>query len=84
MFPTAVVPFYIKTCLYVFAVSRQKCIFLFFLYRATSVAYGSSQARGQIGAAAVTHSCLQPQQCQIQATSATYTTAHGNPRSLTH
>ena len=26
----------------------------------------------------------QPQQLRIQATSATYTTAHGNPRSLTH
>ena len=26
----------------------------------------------------------QPQQCQIQAASATFTTAHGNTRSLTH
>ena len=35
------------------------------------------------------HSCScwptpQPQQCRIQAVSATYTTAHGNTRSLTH
>ena len=44
---------------------------------------GSSQARGQIGAA----SCLptpQPQQSQIQAASAAYTTANSNARSLTH
>ena len=45
--------------------------FFFWLFRATSMAYGGSQARGQIG------SCShQPQPCQIWALSATYTTAH--------
>ena len=53
------------------------------VFRATSVAYGSSQARGQIGATAASlHP--QPQQRQIWATSATYTTAHSNAKSLTH
>ena len=55
----------------------------FFLFRAPPGAYGRSQARGRIGAA----SCRptpQPQQCQIRAASATYSTAHGNARSLTH
>ena len=56
-------------------------IFYFLLFRATCVAYGRSQARGQIGAAA---GGLQPQQCGIQATSVIYTTAHGNAGSLTH
>ena len=59
-------------------------IFLFFLaFRATLMAYGSSQARGGIGAT----SCWptpQPQQHRIQAESPTYTTAHGNTESLTH
>ena len=55
--------------------------FIFLLFRATCVAYGRSQVRGQIGAAA---GGLQPQQCGIQATSVIYTTAHGNARSLTH
>ena len=48
---------------------------------AAPMTYGGSQARGRIGAAAAG----QPQpQHQIQAPSATYTTAHGNTRSLTH
>ena len=42
-------------------------IFVFWFFRASPTAYGSSQARGGIGAASVT-----------------YTTAHGNARSLTH
>ena len=45
---------------------------------ATPAAYGRFKARGWIGAAAA---CLQH---QIQATSAVYTTAQGNARSLTH
>ena len=47
------------------------------------VAYGGSQARGQIRAVAtgLRHS-QQPR--QIWATSATYTTTHGNAGSLTH
>ena len=47
------------------------------------MAYGGSQARGPIWSC----SCQptpQPQQRQIRATSATYTTAQGNARSLTH
>jgi len=56
---------------------------LFFcLLWATPMAYGGSQARAN-------WSCSypptpHPQQCQIQATSATYITAHGNARSLIH
>ena len=45
------------------------------------MACGGSQARGQIRAIAAS---LQPQQHQIQATSATYTTGHGNAGSATH
>ena len=41
------------------------------------------EARGQIGAVA-TGPRPQPQKCQIWATSANYTTAEGNTRSLTH
>ena len=43
------------------------------------MAYGGSQARGLIGAVATTAS-PQPQQLQIRATSATYTTAHSRQR----
>ena len=55
-----------------------KLDFLFsYLFRAAPVAYGSSQARGPIGAAATglyhSHSNV----------SVTYTTAHSNARSLT-
>ena len=50
---------------------------------AASAPYGSSQARGPIGATAA-EPTPQPQQCQIPALSLTYTTAHGNVRSLTH
>ena len=57
-------------------------IFFFLLFRATPTAYGGSQARGQIGAAAA--GLPQPQQLRIQAVSVTYTTAHGNAGSLTH
>ena len=63
-------------------------IYLFLLFRAAPAAYGGSQARGLIGptAAGLHYSCQltpQAQQCQIQAVSATYTTAHGNAGSLT-
>ena len=54
--------------------------FMFWLFlfpRVSPEAYGSSQPRGRI--------CQpMPQQCQIQVTSATYTTAHSNAQSLTH
>ena len=48
----------------------------FFLFSATPAAYGSSRARGHTGAAAA--GLPQPKQCQTQAMSATYTTAHFN------
>ena len=46
------------------------CSFFFPFSRATPMAYGGSQARGLIGAVA-TRPTPQPQQCQIQAASAT-------------
>ena len=49
--------------------------FLVFFFRAAPVAYGSSQARGEIGAVAAS---------LHQATSKTYTTAYSNVGSLTH
>ena len=59
-------------------------LLLFFcLFRAVPEAYGSSQARGWIGAVAVSLSHSHSQS-QIWVTSATYTIAHGNARSLTH
>ena len=58
--------------------------FFFFAFsRAAHVAYGDSQARGLIGAVAA-RPTPEPQQLGIRAVSATYTTAHGNARSLTH
>ena len=56
--------------------------FVFCLFRAAPAAYGGSQARGLIGAVAagLHHSY---KQCQSQATSAAYITAHGNTGSLT-
>ena len=46
-------------------------------------AYGSSQTRGQ-NRSYSGQPTPQPQQCKIQAESATYTTGHGNAGSLTH
>ena len=57
------------------------CLFAF--SRATPMAYGGSQARGQIGTVAAKPT-PEPQQCGIRSSSATYTIAHGNARSLTH
>ena len=55
------------------------CLFLSVcFFRAAPEAYGGSQARGPTGAGAT------PQPHQIRATSVTYTTTHGNTRSLTH
>ena len=60
------------------------CVCVFFvLFRASPVAYGGSQAMGS------NQSCShwptpEPQQCQIQAASVNYTTAHGNAGFLTH
>ena len=47
------------------------------------MAYGGSQARGLIGAAAA-KPMPEPQQRGIRASSANYATAHGNAGSLTH
>ena len=55
-----------------------------FFFRATLAAYGGYQARGQIGASCTYQFTPQPQQHQIQATSATYTTTHSNAGSSTH
>ena len=55
---------------------------LFAFSRAAPSAYRGSQARGWIGAVAA--GLRQSQQCGIRATSETYTTSHGNTRSLTH
>ena len=71
--------FFLFLFLHLPAVLLFVCLFSFF--RAASLAYGGSQARGLIGATAVGP---QPWQCQIRAESAAYTTAHGNARSLTH
>ena len=57
-------------------------VFVFLLFRAALVTYGSSRARGQFGATAA--SLPQPQQCTILAMSVTYPTAYGNAKSLTH
>ena len=60
--------------------------FLFFIFylRAVLTAYGGSQARVPIRAEAASLPMPEPQQRRIRAASATYTTAHGNARSLTH
>ena len=57
--------------------------FFFFCLFAISEAYGGSQARGLIGAVAA-GPMPEPQKLGIRAVSATYGTAHGNARSLTH
>ena len=62
--------------------ANEPFFFFFMLFRVKSVAYGSVQARGQIKLQLP--ATAQPQQCKIQALSATYIAAHSNPRSLTH
>ena len=54
------------------------------LFRATSIAYASSQARGRVESEPQPPAYTQPQQRRIQVTSVTYTTAHSNSGSLTH
>ena len=55
---------------------------IYLAFRAIPMAYGGSQARGQIRAS---HwPTPQPQQRQIRATSGTYTTAPGNTGSIIH
>ena len=58
-------------------------IYLFLLFRATPAAYESSQARGLVGAAAA-GLCHSHSNAGNWATSATYTAACSNARSLTH
>ena len=61
-------------------------LFIFCLFAiswAAPAAYGGSQARGRIGAVTAKPT-PEPQQRGIQATSATYTTAHDNAESSTH
>ena len=60
-------------------------IFSFGLFMATPTAYGGSQARGPVRAAAASHAQPQPQPqpLRIQTASVSYTTAHSNAGSLT-
>ena len=57
------------------------CWLIDWLIGATPKVYGGSQARGQIRAVAAS---LHHSHSRIRAASATYITAHGNTRSLTH
>ena len=59
------------------------CLFVCLLFRASPMAYGGSQAGGRIIAAAASLHCSHSNS-GIRAMSATYTSAHGNTRSLTH
>ena len=77
----------IKTCIISsFALYYAQIAFFFFGLFAISwaalAAYGDSQARGRIGAAAT--GLHQSHSNSGSEPSATYTTAHGNARSLTH
>ena len=56
-------------------------LLLFCLFRVTPTAYGGSWARGPVGGVAI-GLCHSQQQCQIQAMSMTYTTAHSNSGSF--
>ena len=55
-------------------------VLLFFFFRAVPVAYGSSQARGRIGAPVAAYTTA----TTIQGTSVTYAAACGNAGSLSH
>ena len=67
----------------VFTENSDSFFFSFFFFRAALTVYGGSQDRGWIGTVAA-GLLPQPQQLRIRAVSATYTTTHGNTRSLTH
>ena len=58
-------------------------VIFFGLFRAAPTAHGGSQARGPIKSCS-RQPTPEPQQCQIRAASATFTTAHGNAEPLTH
>ena len=65
--------------------SKEVIYFFFCIFRATLMAYGSSQARGRTGTTAISlHNYTTATATQIWAASATYTTAHSNAWSLTH
>ena len=74
--------------IFLFPLGHRPCVFFFFFplyFRATPAAYGGSQAGGRIGATAASRSHSHSHSnWGIRATSATYTTAHGHARSLTH
>ena len=53
------------------------------LFRTTTAAYGSSQARGQMRVVVLAYATT-AETCQIRAMSVTYTTAPSNSGSLTH
>ena len=55
-------------------------ITFFFSFRVIPAAYGGSQVKSELHLPPIP----QPQQHQIRATSATYTSVHGNSRSLTY
>ena len=62
-------------------VNQGNLFFSFLLFRATLVAYGISQTRGQIGAVAAG---LHHSHMGSEPLSVTYTTAHSNLGSLTY
>ena len=76
-------PIHRRMCNTVFVFYLFYFLFFYFsffcLFRAKPAAYGGYQPRGLIGAVAASL-----QQCQIQAASATYITAHGNAGFLAH
>ena len=72
------------TCPYGFPLNSFLVFCFVLLFMAAPSSYGGSQARGPIGTTVAPRVAPQPQQCQIQAISATYTTAHQNAGSLTH
>ena len=59
-------------------------LFLFLLFRATPAAYGGSQAWGRIRAVAASLHASHSNAGYEPHLHVTYTTAHGNTRSLTH
>ena len=66
------------------ASSSSSYYLVFCPFRAALAAYGGSQARGLIGAAAAGFRQSHSNARSIRAASETYTTAHGHARSLNH
>ena len=61
-----------------------KAVLFCFVFRAPPKAYGGPQARGLTGTVGAGLHQSHSNAGEIQATSVTYTTAHGNARSLAH